>query len=101
MSYTLINPWTDTEIKVELQLTQYANNKRLALQLWSEDGPYATLSVNLPKAKCGEGEFFVDTNNCPWAESWLDDNGIAEETGEFEMSGFCVYPKWRLIEVEE
>lgn len=38
MSYTLINPWTGTEVKVELQLTQYANNKRLALQLWCECG---------------------------------------------------------------
>lgn len=93
MSYTLINPWTDTEVKVELQLTQYANNKRPALQLWCEDGPYATLSVNLPKEKCGADQFYVDTNNCPWAQRFLLDNGIAEPTGEIACSA---YPLWQL-----
>ena len=73
---------------------------RIALSLISvSEGPFCTLSVNLvdepiTNDKC----FFVDTNNCPFAESFLIENKIAIPTGNFGFSGFCVYPEFELID---
>jgi hypothetical protein len=35
---------------------------------------------------------FLDTNNCPWVEEFLEENHIAKRTGIFAPSGFCTYP---------
>lgn len=96
---------------VTLRFTKYTQNQALAVQLigaaapWS---PFATLTVNLPDVpldilKMWFGEnlpdtntlAFVDTNNCPWVEEFLKDNGIAEDTGIQMPSGFCTYPLYR------
>lgn len=98
---TIKDPWSGNDVGVELQITTYRKPmNRVALQLWCEDGPYATLSVNLPDQyiKDPAGEFFVDTNNCPFAEEFLVKNGIAKPVeGGFGFSGFCMYPLYRLI----
>lgn len=46
-----------------------------------------------PDDKC----FFVDTNNCPWAPAFLEKYEIAEPTGKFGASGYCIYPEYRLV----
>ena len=87
--------------KVYLEKTTYANNKRLAIQAYvvDEDGwvePYATISVNLPNEKItDENCTFVDGNNVPFVDEWLEKNGIAEPTGRVAFSGFCIYPEMR------
>lgn len=101
MAYKVKDPWFGQTIDVELEIAEYCSPKgRVALQLWCEDGPYATLSVNLPDERCGEDEFFVDVNNCPWATHFLEENGIAEDAYDFGFSGFCCYPKYKLIRKE-
>lgn len=90
------------EVEVELAILEYQKPKgRIALQLYDDDGPYATLSVNLPDERCGENEFFVDANNCPWAEDFLVRNGIAEPTNNYGFSGWCMYPQYRLVKGKE
>lgn len=92
-----LTTWDKKETTVMLEIGWYRYTKgRIALQLYDDDGPYATLSVNLPEEKCGEWDFFVDTNNCPWACDWLEANGIAEPLYYFGISGFCYYPMMRL-----
>ena len=85
---------------VYLVKNKYANNGRLAIQAFVMDGemafPYATITVNLPNEKLtDENCAFVDGNNVPFVEEWLEENGIAEPTGRFGFSGFCVYSEMR------
>lgn len=85
---------------VTVRLTKYQNNNTLAVQLicakvpWS---PFATITVNLYGSNPFAGmqsdkHAFVDTNNCPWVEEFLDENHIAKFTGWSAPSGFCDYP---------
>lgn len=87
-----------TKYEVTTEVTTYLKPKRVALQLWCDDGPFATVSVNLPNEKLtNERCFFVDTNNCPWAKDFLEKNEIAKPTGNLGFSGFCVYPEYELL----
>ena len=90
--------WDD--IIIQKREYSYEHTKgRVALQLFSQsEGPFATISVNLVDEELTDGKcFFVDTNNCSWAEDFLTKNKIAEPTGKFGASGYCVYPEYRLI----
>lgn len=82
------------EEKVTPIITRYANNKTLAVQLMCEDGPFATLTVNLPESKkhCNGNRAFVDVNNCPWACDFLESNELAKPLYRYGFSGFCTYP---------
>ena len=83
----------------ELTLTreEYGNG-RLAIQAWEKDGPFGTISVNLPDEDCPKGHCFIDTNNMPEAARFLIENGIGEDTGDVGFSGFCVYPLFKIDE---
>lgn len=91
---------------VTVKFTKYTSNNTLAVQLldakapWS---PYAVITVNLQGNPFGmdsrqnEKFAYVDTNNCPWVEEFLEDNGIAKHTGIFAPSGFCTYPLYEFF----
>ena len=87
------------EYEVSTEVTTYANNGTLAIQLWCEDGPFAVLTVNISDAH-REGCQYVDTNNCPWAEQFIHDYNLGEPTGNYGMSGFCFYPEYK-FNIEE
>ena len=73
----------------------YANNNRLYIGCNCSDGePYCDITVNLTQDNIPEGNYgFLDTNN---GERDLFDlmfeKGWMENTGDFAMSGFCIYP---------
>lgn len=79
-----------------LPIRREYNNKTLAIQLQSYDGePISTLTVNLPDEFImisGENYAFVDTNNNPNAEEFIQENELGIPTGYFGRSGFCEYP---------
>lgn len=76
-----------------MSVSKYADNKHIAIQLWCEDGPFATLTVNLRETKKYPENFgFVDTNNAPFAESLIKRLKIGKPTGKYAHSGFCAYP---------
>jgi hypothetical protein len=87
------------QTEVNIEVTSYANNKTLAIQLWCEDGPFATLTVNIEDAHRAECQY-VDTNNCPWAEHFIQEYNLGAPTGNYGMSGFCLYPEYR-FDIEE
>jgi len=58
--------------------------------------PWATLTVNLGVG--GEGHAFIDTNNCPWATAFLEENGLAIPMGVGGQSGYCTYPLYAFTE---
>ena len=55
--------------------------------------PFATLTVNLGRQNYGYA--YVDTNNCPWAEKFIEENGLGEFTGKTCVSGFCCFPLYK------
>lgn len=59
-----------------------------------EDGPNydAVLSTSFGEYISIKDSFYVDTNNCPYAEEFLTRNNIAAKTNLTKSSGFCQYP---------
>ena len=76
--------------------TYVGKQGHIALQLWCEDGPFATLTTNIPGInKFGKNVSCVDTNNCPWAPALIKRLKIGEPTGHYLHSGFCSYPVYK------
>ena len=73
--------------------SRYSHGNNLAIQMYVADTwePFATLTVNLDK-KLPENQGYVDTNNCPWAEDFIEKYGIGKFLNEYGRSGFCLYP---------
>lgn len=84
------------EYNVVLTGAHYTHGNRLAIQLVDpEEGPFATLTVNLPDNSVSViGATFVDTNNCPWAIEFIRENELGTFTGNFGFSGYCAYPEY-------
>lgn len=90
---------------VTVKFTKYTSNNTLAVQLICAKAPwsvFATITVNLQGNPYGmetrqdETRFaYVDTNNCPWVEEFLEENHIAEPTGIYAPSGYCTYPLYQ------
>ena len=80
-----------------LEVNKYQANGSMHIGIWNcTEGPIATLTVCLPDArKPKEGEAYIDTNNCPWAEDFIEEYGLGEDTGLMGFSGFCMYPLYR------
>ena len=93
-------------MKIYLQRHTYAINGALCIETYeAETGfPFARLTVNNDLSrgavrillKPDKGFAFIDTNNCPWAESFLTDNKIGTPTGYIWEVGFCKYPEYRI-----
>lgn len=86
------------EFNVVLVKEEYANNGHMALQLYEEDGfPFATLTVNLKDSgSLPENQQYIDTNNCPFAPEFLEENGLGKFVGKYGYSGYCAYPLYEL-----
>ncbi len=84
---------------VTVKFTKYTSNNTLAVQLICAKTPwsvFATITVNIPASNCLFPNLaFVDTNNCPWVKEFLEENHIAEYTGNTGISGFCEYPLYK------
>ena len=78
-------------------ITGYCDNDSLAIQLLCDNyEPFATLTVNLDASGyCAKDCAFVDTNNCPWAGTFIRENKLGTPTGRYGRSGFCTYPEYR------
>lgn len=89
---------------VTLEATNYSYNNNLAIQMWTEvEGfkePFATLTVNLGGEKLPSNQAYVDINNCPWAEQFIEDNELGRPMFFFKRSGFCLYPLYEFVEWE-
>lgn len=82
------------KIPVTLEINTYLNNGCMYIGLVEQGEypePYGDLTVNLVgKAPdyCG----FVDLNNMPELEKFIEENKLGEFTGLTQRSGFCEYP---------
>lgn len=97
MKYYEIESYGKTyNVRIERNTYAYGNN--IALSLIAESGePFCNLTVNLPESFIwgDDKTAFVDTNNCPWAEDFIEQNNLGEPVGYECRSGFCTYPLYR------
>lgn len=84
---------------ISLTATNYQINGNTAVRMnCLVDGyyePFANLTVNLDE-KLPEGFAFIDINNLPGAEDFVEKNELGHFTGKWGRSGFCVYPLYEL-----
>lgn len=89
---------------VYLQVGKYRADDSVAIQVRNQqDGPIATITVCLCDRNLGEGEAYIDTNNCPWAVDFIEQEGLGKRTGRTGQSGYCTYPvvKFDMEKVKE
>lgn len=93
---------TGPDTPVTVHFTQYIKNGSLAIRLNVASAPweiFSILTVNLPFSEnLPKNLAYVDINNCPWAEEFLQENEIARPTGINAPSGFCTYPLYEFSE---
>ena len=88
-----------TTYEVQPYVKKYYNgNLAIRLDYFDEDLqgwlPFVNLTVNFEN-KLSEDQAYVDTNNCPWAEEFIEEYQLGEDTGRIKMSGYCFYPLYR------
>lgn len=87
-----IKAWGST-YKVKPIIDNYRNNGNLYIGLNTECEPFADLTVNI--CELSENEAAIDTNNCPWAEQFIEDYSLGTPTGRYLRSGYCAYPVYK------
>lgn len=87
------------KVTVTVNIYETGDNLYVGLLCLNENGIpeeyYANLTVNLPEYELDPYEAFIDTNNFPLAELFLEDNQLACHTGTYGGSGYCIYPVYR------
>lgn len=90
----LATQWGST-VEVKLEINNYMNNNGLYLGLMGREEddfePYGDISVNLG-TKAPDYCAYVDLNNIPELEKFIEENDLGEFTGLTQRSGFCEYP---------
>ena len=87
--------WGDYKVDF-LSVDTYMADNSPALMAWSRTvGPIATITVCLDDNRLKPNESYVDTNNCPWAPEWIEENGLGRNTGKRARSGYCTYPLYQ------
>lgn len=88
------------EYEVKVNKVTYDSNGNLAVVLDCYDEefkcwePYGNLTVNLQE-KLPDNYGYIDVNNIPNAEEFIEENHLGEFTGEYGFSGFCCYPLYK------
>lgn len=85
-----------TGCSVKPILSHYASNDRLAVALIDSNScTYAVITKNLVDAEVfNEYCAFVDTNNLPKIEAFLEEYELAVPTHRWAESGYCRYPEY-------
>ena len=73
------------------------NNGCLAIILTYKDGEREVVTTNLNSPLQSATMAFLDTNNHPTIEKWIQDHGFGLPMGYTERSGFCDYPLYTIF----
>lgn len=89
------------EYDVNVEKLQYPNgNLAIELVYYDEEDDfwesYGTLTTNFDE-KLPDGYAYVDTNNIPFAEEFIEKYGLGVHQGKFRYSGFCTYPLYKFF----
>lgn len=96
MEQTLeLNTQWGSKEKVQLEISNYRNNNGLYIGLNTVGGEYresyGDITVNLD-GKAPDYCAYVDVNNMPELEKFIENNDLGEFTGLTKRSGFCEFP---------
>ena len=76
-------------------------NGHIAVQLFCDEGPFATITVNVDGIESFDKDYScLDTNNCPWVEKFVKEYNLGTFEGVYLNSGYCMYPVYRLNRTE-
>ena len=92
--------YTFNGYKISLSKEEYRNNGTLAIVANYTNGDYDVLTTNLGSFMQTEEMAFLDTNNHPGLEKFIEKNSLGVPTGFTERSGFCTYPLY-LIHIDK
>ncbi|MBR5174795.1 MAG: DUF4313 domain-containing protein [Bacteroidales bacterium] len=82
---------------VTISTDTYRNNGCLAIILTYKDGEREVITTNLNSPLQSATMAFLDTNNHPTIEKWIQDHGFGLPLGYSERSGFCDYPLYTIF----
>ena len=82
---------------VTISTDTYRNNGCLAIILTYKDGEREVVTTNLNSPFQSDSMAFLDTNNYPGIDKWIEKNGLGLPMGIQEPSGFCKYPLYTLF----
>lgn len=82
---------------VTISTDTYRNNGCLAIILTYKDGEREVVTTNLNSPLQSATMAFLDTNNYPGIEKWIQDHGFGLPMGYSERSGFCDYPLYTIF----
>jgi hypothetical protein len=83
---------------LSVHVEQYAANQPKVVQIYDDEGPYCTLSVNIPGTQLAEDEFLIKT----WSENEslrgpVLASGLFLDTGRRVQAGFAQAEVWMLV----
>ena len=82
---------------VSLKASQYQHGGTLAVVMETEDGESYVITTNLRSPFQSDSMAFLDTNNYPKIESFIQKNNLGLPMGVNETSGFCTYPLYTIF----
>ena len=82
---------------VSLRTDTYRNNGTLAVVMEHENGETDVITTNLNSPFQSDSMSFLDTNNYPGIDKWIEKNGLGLSMGILEASDFCKYPLYTLF----
>ena len=85
---------------VTISAEEYRSNKTLALMLHYENGETEVVTVNLQDPIQSDSLAYLDTNNQPGIEDFIQKNGLGLPMGLSTPSGFCRYPLYTIFTSE-
>ena len=84
--------------ELTVKRNSYANNGTLAVCLCNLDGSlYDVITTNLNHPMQSDTMAFLDTNNLPGIEMFVEKNGLGLPMHYTARSGFCEYPLYTLF----
>jgi len=85
---------------VTLSAEEYRSNNTLALMLHYDDGETEVITVNLQEPIQSSSLAYLDTNNQPGIEKFIQKNGLGLPMGVLTQSGFFKYPLYTIFTSE-
>ena len=82
---------------VSLRTDTYRNNRTLAVVMEHEDGETDVITTNLNSPFQSSSMAFLDINNYPGIDKWIEKNGLGLGMGIQQQSGFCEYPLYTIF----
>lgn len=84
--------------QVRLAKEEYRNNGTLAVAMYTRNGDLSdVITVNLLDMMQSDSMAYLDINNHPGIDKWLEKHGLALPMNVSARSGFCVYPLYTIF----